>query len=232
GAPLGKFRNGKLPFAIREYAEKQDLLLNTWPGGEAQAAAIADDIAYDAHDLDDGLRAGLFAVEDMQAVPFLADILTEVDTRYPGLEESRRIHEIVRRSITRMVEDVIRHSLKNLADLAPRSAADIRSAGRCLVGFSDAMVPAEKDVKRFLFARVYRHDDVLAVRKVVARIVRDLFDRFRSEPDLMPGPWNEGLARLSDSELARRICDYIAGMTDRYAIDEHRRLFDDTPELG
>ncbi|WP_420332278.1 deoxyguanosinetriphosphate triphosphohydrolase [Roseibium sp.] len=232
GTPLGKFKGGQLPFAIRQYAEKQDLLLNTWPGGEAQAAAIADDIAYDAHDLDDGLRAGLFDVEDMKAVPFLAEILEEVDDRYPGLEESRRIHEIVRRSITRMVEDVIRHSLKNLAELAPRNAADIRSAGRCLIGFSDAMAPAEKEVKRFLFARVYRHDDVLAVRKIVARIVRDLFDRFRSEPALMPNPWNEGLDGLNEPELARRICDYIAGMTDRYAIDEHRRLFDDTPELG
>ncbi|MEO0976115.1 MAG: hypothetical protein AAFY24_02610 [Pseudomonadota bacterium] len=178
------------------------------------------------------MRAGLFDVEDMQTVPFLADILKEVDTRYPGLEESRRIHEIVRRSITRMVEDVIRHSLKNLTELAPRDAADIRSAGKCLIGFSDEMASAEKEVKRFLFARVYRHDDVLAVRKIVARIVRDLFDRFRSEPELMPSPWNEGLALLNEPQRARRICDYIAGMTDRYAFDEHRRLFDDTPELG
>lgn len=232
GTPLGKFRHGELPFAIRQYAEKQDLLLHTWPGGEAQAAAIADDIAYDAHDLDDGLRAGLFAVEDMQSVPFLADILKEVDTRYPGLEEGRRIHEIVRRSITRMVEDVIRHSLANLAETAPENASDIRAAGKCLIGFSDKMAPAEKEVKRFLFARVYRHDDVLAVRRIVARIVRDLFDKFRSDPGLMPKPWSEGLEGLSDAGIARRICDYIAGMTDRYAIDEHRRLFDDTPELG
>lgn len=232
GTPLGKFRHGELPFAIRQYAEKQDLLLHTWPGGEAQAAAIADDIAYDAHDLDDGLRAGLFAVEDMKSVPFLADILREVDTRYPGLEEGRRIHEIVRRSITRMVEDVIRHSLANLTETAPENAADIRSAGKCLIGFSDTMAPAEKEVKRFLFARVYRHDDVLAVRRIVARIVRELFDRFRSDPGLMPKPWNEGLEGLNDAGVARRICDYIAGMTDRYAIDEHRRLFDDTPELG
>lgn len=232
GTPLGKFKGGELPFAIREYAGKEDLLLHTWPSGEAQAAAIADDIAYDAHDLDDGLRAGLFAIEDMQSVPFLADILKEVDTKYPGLEEGRRIHEIVRRSITRMVEDVIQHSFANLAECAPRSAADIRSAGKGLIGFSAAMAPAEKEVKRFLFARVYRHDDVLAVRKIVARIVKNLFDKFRFEPGLMPRPWNEGLDGLSDSEIARRICDYIAGMTDRYAIDEHRRLFDDTPELG
>ncbi|WP_428641459.1 deoxyguanosinetriphosphate triphosphohydrolase [Roseibium sp.] len=232
GAPLGKFKGGELPFAIREYAAKQDLLLDTWPGGEAQAAAIADDIAYDAHDLDDGLRAGLFAIEDMRDVPFLADILSEVDAKYPGLEESRRIHEIVRRSITRMVEDVIREAIRNLAEVEPRSVHDIRMAGRCLVGFSAEMAAAEREVKRFLFARVYRHEDVLAVRRLVAKVVRDLFGRFHSDPSLMPSPWNVGLENLADKEIARRVCDYIAGMTDRYAIEEHRRLFDDTPDLG
>ncbi|MBN9670465.1 deoxyguanosinetriphosphate triphosphohydrolase [Roseibium aggregatum] len=232
GAPLGKFRGGQLPFAIRDYAGRQDLLLDTWPGAEAQAAAIADDIAYDAHDLDDGLRAGLFAIEDMKEVPFLADILGEVDTKYPGLEEGRRIHEIVRRSITRMVEDVIREGVSNLAEVNPQSVLEIREAGRCLVGFSSEMTVAEKEVKRFLFARVYRHADVLAVRRLVARVVRDLFSRFLSEPDLMPDPWNKGLAGLNETETARRVCDYIAGMTDRYAIEEHRRLFDDTPDLG
>ncbi|PVB63668.1 deoxyguanosinetriphosphate triphosphohydrolase [Labrenzia sp. 011] len=232
GAPLGKFRGAELPFAIREYAGQQDLLLGTWPGGEAQAAAIADDIAYDAHDLDDGLRAGLFAIDDMRDVPFLADILTEVDAKYPGLEESRRIHEIVRRSITRMVEDVIHEAVRNIARVNPGSAEDIRMAGRCLVGFSEEMAVAEKDVKRFLFARVYRHRDVLAVRRLVARVVRDLFSGFKEDPALMPSPWNEGLQELSEDDVARRVCDYIAGMTDRYAIEEHRRLFDDTPDLG
>ncbi|POF29373.1 deoxyguanosinetriphosphate triphosphohydrolase [Roseibium marinum] len=232
GAPLGKFKGGELPFAIREYAGQQDLLLDTWPGGEAQAAAIADDIAYDAHDLDDGLRAGLFAIDDMRAVPFLADILAEVDGKYPGLEESRRIHEIVRRSITRMVEDVIHEAVRNISQVDPRSPEDIRMAGRCLVGFSERMAVSEKDVKRFLFARVYRHHDVLAVRRLVARVVKDLFGGFLADPDLMPSPWNEGLQSLSENDIARRVCDYIAGMTDRYAIEEHSRLFDDTPDLG
>ncbi len=231
GAPLGKFKDSQLPFAIRDYAARQDLLLHTWPGGEAQAAAIADDIAYDAHDLDDGLRAGLFAIEDMREVPFLAGILAEVDDRYPNLEESRRIHEIVRRSITRMVEDVIQEAIRNLSNVDPQSAQDIRMAGRCLVGFSRDMAAAEKEVKRFLFARVYRHEDVLAVRRLVAQVVRDLFSRFQAEPDLMPAPWNTGLEVLSEGEIARRVCDYIAGMTDRYAFEEHRRLFDDTPDL-
>ncbi|TYC50358.1 deoxyguanosinetriphosphate triphosphohydrolase [Rhodobacterales bacterium] len=232
GAPLGKFKDSELPFAIRDYAAKQDLLLETWPGGEAQAAAIADDIAYDAHDLDDGLRAGLFAIGDMKEVPFLAAILEEVDTKYPGLEESRRIHEIVRRSITRMVEDVIREGVANIAALNPGSAQDIRMAGRCLIGFSKEMTAAEKEVKRFLFSRVYRHEDVLSVRRLVARVVRELFQRLMSEPELMPAPWNAGLNHLSATEIARLVCDYIAGMTDRYAIEEHRRLFDDTPDLG
>jgi len=130
------------------------------------------------------------------------------------------------------VEDVIRHALKNLEEAAPASAQDIRMAGRCLVGFSPDMTAAEKEVKRFLFARVYRHEDVLSVRRLVAKVVRDLFDRFLNEPDLMPNPWNVGLEALSEREIARRVCDYIAGMTDRYAIEEHRRLFDDTPDLG
>ncbi|MGS4883843.1 deoxyguanosinetriphosphate triphosphohydrolase [Roseibium sp. MB-4] len=232
GAPLGKFKNGELPFAIREYQKQQDLMLGTWPSAEAQAAAIADDIAYDAHDLDDGLRAGLFAIDDMREVPFLADILAEVDHKYPGLEETRRIHEIVRRSITRMVEDVIQEGVRNISELDPQSVEDVRAAGECLVGFSPAMTAAEKEVKRFLFARVYRHEDVLSVRRLVARVVRDLFARLLAEPDLMPAPWDKGLESLDETSRARRVCDYIAGMTDRYAIEEHRRLFDDTPDLG
>lgn len=232
GAPLGKFAGSELPFAIRDYAQKQNLMLETWPGAEAQAAAIADDIAYDAHDLDDGLRAGLFAINDMRDVPFLADILSEVDGRYPDLEEGRRIHEVVRRSITHMVEDVIAEGQRRIGDASPQSADDVRAAGRCLVNFSSGMAAAEREVKSFLFAKVYRHEDVLAVRRLVAVVVRDLFSKFIQEPDTMPAPWSTGLEAIGETELARRVCDYIAGMTDRYAIHEHRRLFDDTPELG
>ncbi|MBO6757128.1 MAG: deoxyguanosinetriphosphate triphosphohydrolase [Roseibium sp.] len=232
GAPLGKFENNSLPFAIREYAKRQDLLLSTWPSAEAQAAAIADDIAYDAHDLDDGLRAGLIKIDDLATVPFLGTIMAEVDDRYPGLEESRRIHEIVRRSITCMVEDVIAEAVRRLADVMPETVDDIRQAGRCLVGFSPDMAEAERQVKRFLFAKVYRHEDVLAVRRLVADIVRDLFAAFMEKPDNMPAMWTAGIGTMSETDRARRVCDYIAGMTDRYAIDEHRRLFDDTPDLG
>jgi len=232
GAPLGKFAGSELPFAIRHYAGQQDLRLGTWPSAEAQAAAIADDIAYDAHDLDDGMRAGLVKIEDLRDVPFLRTIVEEVDDRYPGLETTRRIHEIVRRSITRMVEDVIREAISRLEQLKPATAEDIRLAGRCMVGFSAEMAAAEKEVKRFLFARVYRHEDVLAVRRLVADVVRDLFARFMEDPGQMPEPWCTGAGELDERGRARRVCDYIAGMTDRYAIDEHRRLFDDTPDLG
>ncbi len=232
GAPLGKFKDSVLPFAIRSYADKQDLRLDSWPSAEAQAAAIADDIAYDAHDLDDGLRARLFNIQDIAEVPFLADILQEVDSRYPGLDEPRRIHEIVRRQITRMVEDVIREGIRRLRELQPKSAEDIRRAGHAVVDFSAEMSKAEKEVKRFLFARMYRHPDVLSVRKLVARITRELFAHYMATPADMPREWAAGAADLAPEARARRVCDFIAGMTDRYAIEEHRRLFDDTPDLG
>ena len=232
GAPLGKFKDSVLPFAIRSYADKQDLRLDSWPSAEAQAAAIADDIAYDAHDLDDGLRARLFNIQDIAEVPFLADILQEVDSRYPGLDEPRRIHEIVRRQITRMVEDVIREGIRRLRELQPKSAEDIRNAGHPVVDFSAEMSKAEKEVKRFLFARMYRHPDVLSVRKLVARITRELFAHYMATPADMPREWAAGAADLAPEARARRVCDFIAGMTDRYAIEEHRRLFDDTPDLG
>ncbi|MGY4750573.1 deoxyguanosinetriphosphate triphosphohydrolase [Pannonibacter sp. Q-1] len=232
GAPLGKFKDSVLPFAIRSYADKQDLRLDSWPSAEAQAAAIADDIAYDAHDLDDGLRARLFNIQDIAEVPFLADILQEVDSRYPGLDEPRRIHEIVRRQITRMVEDVIREGIRRLRELQPKSAEDIRRAGHAVVDFSAEMSKAEKEVKRFLFARMYRHPDVLSVRKLVARITRELFAHYMATPADMPREWAAGAAGLAPEARARRVCDFIAGMTDRYAIEEHRRLFDDTPDLG
>lgn len=232
GEPLGKFAGSELPFAIRSFAKEYDLWLWSWPSAEAQAAAIADDIAYDAHDLDDGLRAGLFKIEEMREVPFLASILEEVDGRYPGLELPRRIHEIVRRSITRMVEDVISEGIVRLERLKPKSANDIRNASGAMVDFSPGMQLAEKEVKAFLFAHVYRHEEVLAVRRQVSKVVRDLFTRYMDEPSAMPQEWHEGLEDADETRIARRVCDYIAGMTDRYAVDEHRRLFDDTPELS
>ncbi|GGE80771.1 deoxyguanosinetriphosphate triphosphohydrolase [Stappia taiwanensis] len=232
GAPLGKFAGSELPFAIRAHSQRQDLRLDTWPSAEAQAAAIADDIAYDAHDLDDGLRAGLLRIEQIREVPFFASILDEVDARYPNLEEPRRIHEIVRRSITRMVEDVIREAVTRIAAAAPASVEDVRAAPGALVAFSAEMARAEGEVKAFLFANLYRHPDVLAVRRKVSQVTRELFEAYFADPALMPEEWRRGLEDAATDRRARRVCDFIAGMTDRFAMDEHRRLFDHTPDLG
>ncbi|MFN3687946.1 deoxyguanosinetriphosphate triphosphohydrolase [Salinarimonas sp.] len=231
GAPLPRYAAHGVPRAILEFDAAYGLDLASYASGEAQAAAVADDIAYDAHDIDDGLRAGFFALEDLRAVPMLADILAEVDARHPGLETSRRIHEVTRRVITRLVEDVIRESERRIADAAPRSADDVRRAGRALVGFSEGMAAAEAQIKGFLYPNMYRHKRIAAVRADADRVVRDLFARLSAEPDLMPAEWREGLAGAGAGKIARRVADYIAGMTDRYALEEHRRLFPATPAL-
>ncbi|SDR04810.1 deoxyguanosinetriphosphate triphosphohydrolase [Pseudovibrio sp. Tun.PSC04-5.I4] len=232
GRACGKLKEKGLPFAVREYAKQQDLMLWSWPSAEAQAAAIADDIAYDAHDLDDGLRAGLLTFEGMKQVPYLRRILEEVDQKYPQLEDARRIHEIGRRCITGMVEDVIAQSISRINRLSPKKCGDIRDANGPVIAFSTEMAREERELKEFLFANLYRHKSVLAVRKQVSKVVRDLFYGYFKTPERMPEPWCDGLAAESKEVVARRVCDFIAGMTDRYAIDEHRRLFDDTPELG
>ena len=231
GGPTQRYAARGIPAAILEHDAVQDLGLSTFASGEAQAAALADDIAYDAHDLDDGLRAGLFAVEDLRGVPYLVEILAEVDGRWPGLEPTRRIHELVRRVITGFVEDAITQSEMRLAALAPGSAEDIRHAGTPVIAFSDALQAADAAIKQFLFPRMYRHPDVLRVRRDADRILRDLFARFLGDPRLMPHEWHQDLSVATEREVARRIADYMAGMTDGYALAEHRRLFADTPEL-
>ena len=197
---------------------------------EAQAAAISDDIAYDAHDLDDGLRAGLIDVDDLAGLALAGGILADVRARYPGLERARLVHEIMRRHITWMVEDVIDTTLRNFAALAPKSADDVRDAGRTLVAFSPWMQTAEAETKRFLFARVYRNPSIVRVMHQAEEVVGDLFDRYMSEPISMPGARADDAPRDEETQ-ARRVADYLAGMTDSYALAEHRRLFDATPDL-
>ena len=230
GAPTARYAARGVPAAIREFDAQADLRLSTFAGAEAQAAAIADDIAYDAHDLDDGLRAGLFALDELRAVPFLAALLDEIDALHPGLETARRIHELTRRVITRFVEDVVAESERRLAPLAPASPEDIRRAGAPVVAFSPAIAAADAAIKGFLFPHVYRHPQVMAVRREADVIVRDLFRRFMAEPARMPDEWRADLP-ADEARLARRVADYIAGMTDGYALQEHRRLFDATPDL-
>lgn len=231
GQPTLRYAARGVPLAILDYNAQQDLELATHAGGEAQAAAIADDIAYDAHDIDDGLRAGLFRIEELREVPFLEGLLTEIEARYPNLELSRRIHELTRRVITRFVEDVVTEGDRRIAAAAPQSAEDIRLAGDTMVCFSQAMREADASIKRFLYARMYRHPDVMRVRAQADDVLRDLFRRFKAQPELMPEEWQADLPRDDEPRLAHRVADYIAGMTDRYAILEHRRLFDVTPDL-
>ncbi|GJD98650.1 deoxyguanosinetriphosphate triphosphohydrolase [Methylobacterium isbiliense] len=231
GAPTPRYAATGIPAAITEYSAVQDLALATHPGLEAQVAALADDIAYDAHDLDDGLRADLFALDDLREVAFLADLLAEIARLHPVLDRSRVIHELTRRVITRFVEDVIAETGRRLARLAPADADAIRGAGAPVAAFSDPIAAADRDIKTFLFARMYRHPGVMAVRARAAGIVRDLFGAFTADPGFMPEEWRAGLSGPDDPRTPRRVADYIAGMTDNYAVSQHRRLFPTTPDL-
>ena len=220
-----------LPHAIRVYQQLQDLELSTWPSAEAQVAAISDDIAYNAHDIDDGLRAGLFSLADLESLPLLGDFLEEIESRYPNLEESRRVHELVRRLITKMVEDVITEASTKFAIEQPASVEAVRFSNDAYIRFSDRMAEADRAIKQFLFPNMYRHADVLPIRRDAEKLVRDLFDAFFADPHKMPEEWRQNLPDLDNERLARKVCDYIAGMTDRYAIAAHRRWFDETAEL-
>jgi dGTPase len=220
-----------VPAAILRYDAQHPLELATFSSAEAQAAAVADDIAYDAHDIDDGLRAELFSLADLGEVAFIAEILAEVDGRYPGLETARRIHEVVRRVITRLVEDVIAESSRRLAELAPTTAEAIRHAPGPVVSLSQKGAAADRGIKGFLFPHMYRHPRVVPVRMQADTIVRDLFGRFLRDPGAMPDEWRAGLAGADEARIAPRVADYIAGMTDGYAQLEHQRLFETTPPL-
>ncbi|MCJ2017900.1 deoxyguanosinetriphosphate triphosphohydrolase [Methylobacterium sp. E-065] len=231
GRPTPRYREHGIPAAILEYDALNPLDLWSQAGPEAQAASLADDIAYAAHDLDDGLRAGLFEIPELQGVPFLADLLGEIDRLHPGLEPSRKIHELARRVITRFVEDVIREGSRRIAALDPRSVEDIRRAGEPVIAFSPEIAAADADIMRFLWGRMYRHPGVVAVRNKADAIVRDLFAAFTTDPSRMPEEWSAGLADASTARIARRVADYIAGMTDTYAVLAHRKLYDATPDL-
>ena len=223
---------GNIPQTFIDFNEIWDLELASHASLEAQCAAVADDIAYNAHDLDDGLRAKLFSLADLTDVPLAGTALNSVRTQYPELEDHRIRHEIVRRQITAMVEDVITNAKANLARLAPQTTFDVRHCGETIVCFSDNMQKNEKGIKTFLFDKMYRSPDVMKMRDGAETIIRDLFDIYLNETDDMPN----GLQRLSmknkSNDRPRIIADFIAGMTDSYAISEHERLFDATPDLG
>ena len=230
GTPVAAHAPRGLPGIFREEDAVRPLGLDLYAAAEAQCAALADDIAYNAHDLDDGLRAGLFTLSDCHGVPFLARLLDEIVEHHPGLDDSRTIHELTRRLITRLVEDVIAESSARLTGLSSLDA--VRGAGRPVVAFSSGMAVAEKAIKLFLWENMYRHPDLVVIRERAGSVVRDLFLLFRERPALMPTEWAARADPLDHSGRRERlVCDYIAGMTDRYALADHRRHFDQTPEL-
>ncbi len=231
GIAVGRYARQGAPAPIIAYSTIQDLELWTYASAEAQVAALSDDIAYDAHDIDDGLRADLFGLDDIASVPLIGSILSAIDTQYPDIEPARRVHETVRALITRMIEDVISETGRRVAMLKPQSVADVRDAPRPVVGFSPAMEKADRDIKGFLYPRMYRHERVMHVMADAERVVHDLFQHYTTTPADLPAEWGEGLDFTDAPERTRRIGDYIAGMTDRYALVEHAKYFKGTPEL-
>jgi dGTPase len=214
------------PWALAEYNARHDLELTTYASLEAQIAAIADDIAYNHHDLHDGLRAGLFEVADIMALPLVGPCFGEVDTAYPDVDPTRRRHEALRRFFGVLVEDVIAYANTALGALDPASPQDIRHAGRAMVRFSDQVFADLKEVRAFLFTRMYRAPRVVETRAIVTDVVNDLFPHMMAHPDQLPRQWQaEVRAAQDDTTLARLVCDYIAGMTDRFALQTHRRIF-------
>ena len=232
GMPIGAYAGQVLPFAIRAYIERHDLELHRSASVEAQVAAIADDIAYDTHDIDDGLRAGLLSIADLEDAPQSGPILADIVQDYPGLDHPRLVHELVRRLITAMIEDVIAETHRRLDALPGSSSEAVRSQMQPVVAFSDKCATAEAALKRFLFENLYRSDAVMRPVELAEGVISDLYSGFFDDPSLLPDEWQSQVNRDEPQELARHIADYIAGMTDRFALSEHRRLFDATPDLG
>jgi dGTPase len=231
GEPVGRYRRRGLPHAIRVHAKSQDLELWSWPSAEAQIAALADDIAYDAHDIDDGLRAELFTLDDLAEVELINDVLQEIRAAYDPLDAGRETHELVRRLITRLIEDVIAEAGRRLHALAPRYVADLRLAGEPAIGFSARMAAADRAIKGFLSVRMYRHARIGRIMGEAEGVVCDLFTRYIVTPADMPVDWAQNADVSDEPGRLRRVADFIAGMTDRYALIEHARLFAVTPEL-
>lgn len=210
------------PWALAEADSEFPLDLSTWPGLEAQVAAVADDIAYDNHDIDDGLRAGLFTLEDLLEVPLVARAWTDVRARFPDVEEARLVPELVRDQIGLMVGDVLDETRRRLAESKVKTVDEVRGAARPLAGFSAAMAGEEAVLKRFLHARMYNSAPVMAVRDQAQAVVARLFAAYRDDPRRLPPEWLPAVA--DEATILRSIGDFIAGMTDRYAVRQHREL--------
>ncbi|RYH12116.1 deoxyguanosinetriphosphate triphosphohydrolase [Tropicimonas sp. IMCC6043] len=214
-----------LPYGLADYNSRHDLEIDSHAGAEAQVAALADDIAYNNHDLMDGLRAGLFTDTEIAGLPIVGPAYAEVDAAWPGLEEKRRRHEALRRVFGTMVTDVIATTQARIAETDPDSPQAVRDLGAPLVRFSAKAWEEIEAIRAFLFRRMYRAESVMAERARVTRVVEDLFPLFMHDPGLLPVAWQADVAEAEGATaLARIVADYVAGMTDRYALQEHARL--------
>jgi dGTPase len=211
--------------AIAEFDKDYDLRLSTWASAEAQVAALADDIAYNNHDVDDGVAAGLFTLDDLLDVPLIGPILAGVYKDYPGLDPVITRLEAVRRMIGAMVDDVLAETHRRALESKVASAEDVRNMDHALVSFSRDMLEDLSRLREFLMNRMYRHWKVNRTRSQARRILAEMFQLFMAEPDVLPTEWFARSQNRDEAGRARVVCDYIAGMTDRFAIEEHRRLF-------
>ena len=223
---IGREPSAALPRALKEYNEKHDLEVDTFASGEAQVAALADDVAYNNHDIDDGLRAGLFSIEQLDEVESVARVFHEVRRQYPDIAEPRLIHEAIRRLINRMVTDLITQTLHNIDNERIEKPEDIRKLGKPLVAFSPAMQETNLALKEFLKKHMYRHYKVNRMASKARRVVKDLFEFFLNEPECLPTAWRDQVNAPRTPITAMVVADFIAGMTDRFALDEYRRVFD------
>ncbi len=215
-----------LPLAIREYAEIQDLELHSYPSAEAQVSALSDDIAYCAHDIDDGLRAGLLDFDQMCQAPFAGPIFEKVVERFPGVARGRLINEAVRELIGVMVEDLLAETRRRVKRERVFDAAHVRELGRPLIAFSSDIEQGILALKAYLHTHMYRHYKVNRVMSQARRVLEEMFTRFLAEPELLPTEWQLLCDKPGGNATARIVCDYVAGMTDRFAMEEHGRLFD------
>jgi dGTPase len=216
---------GDLPYALADYNALHDLELGTHASAEAQVAAISDDVAYNHHDLHDGLRAELFSTDELAELPILRDCFAAVDRKYPGLNYYRRRHEALRRFFGVLVEDVIAVARARIAEIDPRSVEDIRAAGRSVIRFSQPLFEDLKVIRVFLFQRMYRAPEVVAMRAEVTRVIDEVFPLLMDHPDRLPKQWRKDVEEAEgETALARIVADYIAGMTDRFAIQSWERF--------
>lgn len=222
-------KNGRtieeLPHAFRDFEYLSELQLDKYPGPEAQVAALADDVAYNNHDIDDGLSARLFSIQDLNEVPMVGRVFRQVQKDYPLLDRERIIGEAVRRLIGIWINDLTSETSRRAREMKPKSLEDVRNLGAPLVSFSEKLEKEQKELRLFLMERMYRHYKVNRKRSQAKRILRELFNLFLEEPDTLPPPWNTQAMQRVRGDRARIVCDYIAGMTDNFAIEEHRRLF-------